>query len=109
MGHEHLLRRFARAYRAISAVASQPFEGTLGGAPAGKLWAARFGDRLVVVNLDAKPATVHLEAPWKLRSGMRIVEAGTGATLFTARQGGQADVKADLLMDGFDLAVLYAR
>lgn len=105
-GHEHSLRRFARAYLALPAVPPRDFKGTL--TPSKNTWAAWFKDRLAVVNLSAQPAVVRVQAPWELAGGAKVLEAGTGATVYTANTAGSVEVSADLFLDAYDLAVLYA-
>jgi hypothetical protein len=57
------LRRFARAYRALPAVAPRAFDGQCSPPAGERLWIRWFGDRLAVVNDSPQPRQITLTLP----------------------------------------------
>ncbi|MDH7568455.1 MAG: hypothetical protein QHJ73_02545 [Armatimonadota bacterium] len=113
-GREHDWRRFARAFRALPAVAPSPFDGTawLADAPrnAGKpaplpadLLVRRYGDRVGVIHDSPTPRRLELKPARRLQPGERWVDVATGLTLARATDPAETLV---LDLDAFDLRVL---
>jgi len=92
IGHEHDLRRFARAYRALPAVAPKDFEGqvkVLNVAPGAKyrkpedpdVWVKWFGSRLAVLNDTGSRKYVSITIPKPLPKGSCLFDLGAGRIL----------------------------
>lgn len=120
-GHEHDIRRFARAFRSIPKADPREFDGKIetleNGPQVGPndlpegyrkpehdvLWAAWFGDRLAVINDAFCSRRVRLSLARPALKGERLVEHGSGRTLYTATADGSVEVTLDLRP--FDLQV----
>jgi len=96
MGHEHDLRRFCRAVRALPTLDRHTGVGQglvaeskpLATTPADpKRWAARYGDRIAIINDRDEPAdlTVKLDEP--LPPGKQLRDLATGHVLIKAGSG----------------------
>lgn len=121
-GHEHDLRRFARAFRAIPKGEPKEFDGSVQVLSDGPrlspdqvpehytkpemdvLWAAWYGDRLAIVNdaFCSREVKVKLKAP--LAKGRRVFEHGSERVVYTAASDGPAEFA--LSLRPFDLKVL---
>lgn len=74
-GHEHDLRAFARAFRALPrGEGEEAGECLLDGAEG--VWARRFGDRLAVANPTGEPKTVRFRYPQAVPGGSSLIELG---------------------------------
>lgn len=121
-GHEHDLRRFARAFRAIPRGEPRDFDGQVEVLSEGPqvadeklprgyakpepdvLWVRWFGERLVVVNDAFCSRQIKLRLRRPLKKGERIFEHGGQRTIDTALTDGLAEVVLNL--SPFDLRVL---
>ncbi len=121
-GHEHDLRRFARAFRAIPRGEPKDFDGQTEVLSEGPqvpqdrmpegykkpepdvLWVKWYGDRLVIVNdaFCSREVRVSLRQP--LKKGESIFEHGAERIVYTAAGPGPAEFK--LSLHPFDLQVL---
>jgi len=82
MGHEHDLRRFCQAVRALPIGESK----TLAASPKDpKIAASRFGDRIAVINDRDKPAEVTVTLDQALPAGKRLRDVATGQVLIEER------------------------
>lgn len=121
-GHEHDLRRFARAFRAIPVGEPKPFDGQIQVTSKGPqvpveqlpkgyvkpemdvLSASWFGNKLAIVNdaFCAKETQVTLKQP--LKKGQCVFEHGSGRVVYRAASGGPSTFA--LSLHPFDLQVL---
>lgn len=121
-GHEHDLRRFARAFRAIPRVEPKDFDGEIKVVSEGPqvpeselpegykkpeadvLWAKWYGDRLVIANDAFCSRKVCLSLSRPLKQGEAVLDHGSGQSVHVAEKPGQAKLELDLRP--FDLRVL---
>jgi hypothetical protein len=96
------LRRFARAYRALPAVAPKPFNGQCTPAADKRLWIRWFGDRLAVVNDSPRPRRITLTLAGQ--PGKTVYDFADRRTLATASAAG--GLRCTLELDPFDLRTL---
>jgi len=103
LGHEHDLRRFCQAFRALPAVEPKPFDGKV--EPSSEtLWIRWFGDRLAVLN-DAKQArkvVIRLARP--IGANQRLRDVGTDRVVLPAPGGERR--RFELHLEMFDLRAL---
>lgn len=106
-GHEGELRRFSRAFRALPAVAAEPFSGpvqVLTGSPTDDtLWVRRFGPRVALVNQSAEARSVRLTVTGG-KLGQALYEYASQRRLGVADAAGSAAVTVEL--EPYDLRVL---
>jgi len=120
IGHEHDLRRFARAYRALPYTEPKAFDGTVKvlnvayGAKYRKpenpdVWVKWFGDRLAVVNDTGDRKYVELTIPRSLPKGNCLFDFGAKRSLISADQKSLSSITIKLPMlehDIFTLGIL---
>ena len=94
-GHEHDLRAFARAFRALPRSEGDAAEGLVIGDAKG-LWVRRFGNRIAVLNTAATARTVRLKVP----AGKAPMEYGRWQRIIPA--GGEVD----LGLEAYELRVV---
>jgi len=121
LGHEHDLRRFCQAFRALPAGEPRPFDGTVeivtcearDEANAAKddprtagdtLWVRWFGDRLAIVNDAPVPRTARIRLRTPFPSGERLRDAATGAVFSPSASSDRPEFVIDLEM--YDLRTL---
>ena len=97
LGQEHLLRRFARAWRALPTGPRQALTVDL---PATGVVAARYDDRVVAVNRTDQPtqAKIRLFAP--APRNRALLDAATGAVIINRRASERAIL--DIHLDGYE-------
>ena len=107
-GHEAMLRRFSRAYRALPAVEGKPFRGRVlrtGGRNVGdRVWIQWFADRLAVLNDQSHPVTLRITLPEGRNPGGILVDYASQRTLWEGAPGDQVEIQLDL--DIYDLRAL---
>jgi hypothetical protein len=108
-GHEGELRRFCRAFRALPAVAPEPFAGKVevvaGPAADATLWVCCFGPRVALVNESPLPRTVRLTLPG-VPPGQGVYEYASQRFLARAERKNPVRVRVEL--EAFDLRVVGA-
>lgn len=95
LDHEHDLREFSQAFRALPKVVSRPFEGQV--EPANpNLWVRWFADRLAVVNdsQDAEKVTLTFKQPFP--EGAKLVDVARGVQPVVVGDDNQAQVTLSL-------------
>ncbi|GMU20883.1 MAG: hypothetical protein AMXMBFR13_09790 [Phycisphaerae bacterium] len=101
LGHEHDLRRFTAAFRALPAVEPKllPTE------PAGdRIQAAWYGDRLGIINDSSEPTRVRITLDRALPAGAQFMDAASGQAI---RPSGASPAQAlTLELDAYDLKAL---
>ena len=105
-GHEHDLRAFARAYRAIPAVDPINFDGDITPKPDETLYVKWFADRLAVVNDSDKEFAVSLRIPRALAAGEKLVDFANNRVLAEGSAGTAKEIKVTLQMRAYDLHTL---
>jgi hypothetical protein len=103
-GWEHLMRRFAAAFRSLPVAEPRRFEGAVevssGPTADETLWVAWYADRLAVLNDHPAPRCIRLRLPESLTGQGKIMELSRSRTL-DVRDGW-----ATLELAAFDLLVL---
>ncbi len=96
-GHEADLREWARAYRALPAVAPRDFEGEVTPEPPDeRLWVKWFRDRLAVLNDSAEPREVTLEVRPPHEGVTKVFDANTSRAVEMTRARGRLRVTISL-------------
>jgi hypothetical protein len=103
IGHEHDLRRFAKAFRALPMVEPRKFEGTVEGDVAEGLSVSWYDDRLGVINDtgESRRITISWKAP--RNDNWRLFDLSTDQMIANGK-GGQ--ISATLTLDAHDLKTL---
>jgi hypothetical protein len=95
LGHEHDLREFSQAFRALPKVASRPFDGQV--KPVNpKLWVRWFTDRLAVLNDSENPEEVTLTFKEPLPEGAKLVDVARGVQNVVVGDDNKIQVSLDL-------------
>jgi len=81
LGHEHDLRRFCQAVRALPAEKPQPLATTPRDP---KIVAARYGDRIGVINDTPKPTAVTVTLDKPIPAGKQLRDTATGKVVIAA-------------------------
>jgi hypothetical protein len=103
-GHEHDLRAFARAFRALPRDEGESAAScVVGEAPGLVVW--RFGERLAVLNTGGSAQTVRLRVP-SLPRGTRLLEFGRNEVLSQAEDADRNDLEIVLPLEAYDLRVI---
>ena len=94
LGHEHDLRQFAQAMRALPIAEPKPLKT----APAGpKISAARYGDRLGVINDQNEPVRLTITLDKPLAAGKRLCDVANGQILIDSDAPRRSSFRIDLL------------
>jgi len=103
-GHECALRGFARAFRALPAVAGQAFDGEI--YPAREdIWVKMFSDCLAVVNLSDKAQEIRLTFGDSLPLNTQVVDVTTGQRMELLRRG-RSKARLTVDTDAYELRTL---
>lgn len=102
VGHEHDLRRFAKAYRALPVVEPREFEGKVEGDAEG-VWVRWFEDRLCVLNDSGQSRRVTVSWPAPRDGNWRLFDLSTDQVIARGKGG---EISASLTLDGHDLKTL---
>jgi len=106
LGHEHDLREFAQAYRALPDTEPEPFEGTVSPSqPAVSV--RRYGDRVGVINDSAETRKVTLTWNKAWPEGAKLVDVARGQLEATAAEDGKPSVT--LALEPWSLRTLIVR
>ena len=103
VGHEMMLRGFARAFRALPAVPPQDFDGDIW-ANRRNIWVRTFGDSIAVINPTRRSQQVRLTLNETLPANTQVIDVTTGERVEMMRGRGRA--RLILNTDAYDLRTL---
>ncbi len=104
-GHEHDLRGFARAFRALPKCEGEPAEAWIAGDAQG-LWVRRFDDRLAILNTTGQPRTVVVQYAHMIPPGKDLIEFGRCEVVSAKADGARSQVRVELPLTAYELRVL---
>ena len=106
VGHESMLRGFARAYRALPAVPPVEFDGDIW-ANRRDVWVRVFGDCIAVINPTRRSQQVRLTLNETLPPNTQVIDVKTGQRVEMMRGRGRA--RLILNTDAYDLRTLQIK
>ena len=104
-GHEHDLRAFARAFRALPRGEGEDAAEFVAGQADG-LWVRRFGDRLAVLNTTGEARTVRLRYPSVLPARKDLMDFGRYRVVVAGGDWERLGVDVALELEAYELRTL---
>lgn len=104
-GHEHDLRMFSRAFRALPVGEGQDATALIQGDAHG-LWVRRFSSRIAVLNNTGRPRTVKLRYAPELPAGSDLVEFGASEIIVAQAATARTNLPVELPLKAYELRVL---